>query len=84
MDFFKDRRKKDRRQQNTITGKPSTGCRRGTNRRNCLNATDPKPWWLKVDYSEEVSAAVVRSNQRPKLYKNTEDTKNPPLREQNQ
>ena len=66
--FFKDRRLKDRRQKNQIADKPTSGCRRGNCRRNRLAATDPKPWWLKVSYSEEVSAAVVRSNQRPRLY----------------
>jgi hypothetical protein len=71
--FFKDRRHKDRRQRNQIDNKPTSGCRRGGCRRNRLAATDPKPWWLKVSYSEEVSAAVVRSNQRPRLYKNTSE-----------
>lgn len=71
--FFKDRRNKDRRlKHQPLDSKPVSGCRRNNNRRNCAAATDPKPWWLKVGYSEEVSAAVVRSNQRPKLYKNRE------------
>lgn len=68
--FFKDRRGrgKDRRVQNRIEDKPANGCRRTSNRRDRLASTDPKPWWLKVSYTQEVSAAVVRSNQRPKLY----------------
>ena len=72
--FFKDRRLKDRRKKNQIDNRPNTGCRRDSNRRNRLAATDPKPWWLKVNYSEEVSAAVVRSNQRPRLYKKSDES----------
>lgn len=73
--IFKDRRDrgKDRRVQNRIEDKPVNGCRRTGNRRDRLASTDPKPWWLKVGYTQEVSAAVVRSNQRPKLYRNEKD-----------
>jgi hypothetical protein len=73
--LFSDRRDrgKDRREQNRLADKPSTGCRRTSCRRDRIASTDPKPWWLKVSYSQEVSAAVVRSNQRPKLYRNEID-----------
>jgi hypothetical protein len=73
--YFSDRRDrgKDRRQQIRLAEKPSSGCRRSSSRRDRVASTDPKPWWLKVSYSQEVSAAVVRSNQRPKLYRNETD-----------
>ena len=76
--FFKDRRGRgtDRRKQNLIEKKPASGCRRASSRRDRQASTDPKPWWLKVSYTQEVSAAVVRSNQRPRLYR---DENNDPL-----
>lgn len=63
-DIFKDRRRYDRRAEQRG---PTAGCRRRGERRRMQGRYNPAPWWLQINYAEELSPRDVTAELRRQL-----------------
>lgn len=61
-DIFKDRRRHDRRRSEH--GEPAVACRRRGERRRKQGRYNPAPWWLQINYAEEISPRAATAELR--------------------